>query len=229
MKKQIVTALFAMPLLAAGTLCAGEFDVEYRADSQKLPDEAGFQRSYYQTRDPEAPCFCAVSKSDGAAVLRLDNRGSGPKNEFPNFRYVFESDLRQITIDCKVRITDPESKMSQFSISAVLPDPSRDRNRLVTFRIGRDTIYTVAGEVPYKVGNKFHTFRLLLDVESNRFELYDLDTGKLIKGGKAMNADPRSIVNSFVFGDGSSTVRGVAEVAEIRAAANKLLRPGTKK
>ena len=228
MKKQIFTALFALPLLAAGTLCAEEFDVEYRADSQKLPDAVGF-RCFYQTKDPQKPTFCSVAPNDdGVTVLHLDNRGS-EKFEFPHIRYIFKSDVQKITIDCKVRITDPESKMPQFMLSTVLPDPSRERNRLALFAISRDRIRTVSGEVPYKVGNKFHTFRLLLDVESSKFELYDLDTGKLIKGGNAANADPRSIVNSFAFGDCSSTVRGVAEVVEVRAAANKLLRPGTKK
>ena len=52
---------------------------------------------------------------------------------------------------------------------------------------------------------------------------------KLVIGGKAMNSDPKGVVNSFMFGDGSSTVHGVAEVVEVRAAANKLLRPTGKK
>ena len=48
-------------------------------------------------------------------------------------------------------------------------------------------------------------------------------------GGKAMISDPKGVVNSFMFGDGSSTVHGVAEVVEVRAAANKLLRPTGKR
>ena len=227
MKKMTFAALFALPLLAAGTLCAEEFGVEYRADSLKLPDAAGF-RCFYQTKDPKKPIFCGLTpNADNVTVLHLDNRGT-EKFEFPHIRYIFKTDVKKITIDCKVRITDPESTMPQFMLSTVLPDPSRDRNRLALFAISRDKIRTSAGDVPYEVGDKFHTFRLLLDVESNKFELYDLDTGKLIKGGKAQNADPKSIVNSFAFGDGSSTVRGVAEVAEVRAAADKLLRPGAK-
>ena len=229
MEKHAFAALFALPLLAAGTLYAEEFDVEYRADSLKLPDAVGFRRSY-QIKEPEEPGFCGVApNSDGVTVLHLDNRGTGP-SEFPKFFYVFKSDLRQITIDFKVRITDPESKTWQFQVSAVLPDPSRERNRLALVAISRDRIRTNMGDgVPYRIGKKFHSFRLLLDVESNRFELYDLDSGKLVIGGKAMNADPKGVVNSFMFGDGSSTVRGVAEVVEVRAAANKLLRPTGKR
>ena len=227
MKKMTFAALFTLPLLAAGTLCAGEFDVDYRADSLKLPTETGFQ-SFYQTKDSKGPKFCGLTpNSDGVTVLHLDNRGTGG-HDYPFFRYVFKSDLRQITLDCKVRITDPESKMAQFMFYAVLPDPSRERNRLALVMIDRDKLRTPSGVVSYEVGDKFHTFRLLLDAESNKYELYDLDTGKLIKGGNAQKADPKSPVNSFAFGDGSSTVRGTAEVVEVRAAANKLLRPGAK-
>ena len=225
MKKITYAALFALPLLASGTLCAEEFDVDYRADSLKMPTTLGF-RCHYQVKDPKAPMFCGLTpNSDGVTVLHLDNRGT-EKFEFPHFRYVFPKELKSVTIDCKVRVTDNESKMAQFMLSAVLRDPSRDRNRLALFAVSRDKVRTPNGEVPYKIGNKFHTFRLLLDVESNKYELYDLDSGKLIKGGNAMNADPKSFVNSCAFGDGSSTVRGIAEVAEVRVAFDKLLRPG---
>lgn len=225
MNRFFIIAVSALPLLSTVGAAAAEekFDLEYRADSMELPETLGFKSNYQHANSNRDGFSGLMVNDDSRVVLYMDNRGSGAM-EYLTYRYVHPSDLSQLTLDFTIRVTDPDSKLSQFMISTVLPDPDREKNRLMLVSLHRDKLKTV-GEQPFDAGDDFHHFRLLVDVKSNRFELYDLDSGKLLKTGNAMNADPRSAVNSITFGDGSSTVRGTAELVELRAAFNRLLYP----
>lgn len=190
----------------------------YTPESGILPDNSATKPKWENTRYNKNTAKIINDKDIDRKILFMNNKGSG-KDEYACFTLNTEKASRNkkyLIIDLKLKLTQKRNK-PQFSLSIIKKMPTGKCTNS-SFRFANNWIYTYSNENgkyhTIKLGSEWHNYRIIINFDESIAEIY-LDGAEkpTIIEPCYIRPNGRSMIK---FGDGSSAIKGISQLASIK-------------
>ncbi len=213
----IITGVFASSIHAKLADPVSGWAAEYNATGGKFPSQSSpHWVNYYKSKMVEIISDAASDKK----VLHLDNsKGGNFENQYYQIKSPDPSTISigsRMTMEYRVRLTDKDEPRPQLTVILTCPVPGSNIHHSYLVRLMLDGIFYDTGvgypKYRYNIGTKWHTVRLVVDTGIDKADLY-IDGILVLNSIRGVRTEQMCGIK---LGDGSSWVRGGADIVYIR-------------